>query len=248
MEINYVLWTLKGVLDKIPFDKPADGYIDINFSDTAVPHYIKQFFRVSIQFEDSLPFEACCTIRSPSHVVTVVIIMKKDYEDSFRAWLAGDAKALNSCCRRRELYCHEACHLVAIIRAFPSDRSSKVRDDFMGKIKEKFRKSLKNAAGLNAVPLVSVEKPGSSPSVFDKDHFRYADDSLNYFGLYQELMLDYDRMLACVRKLCAGMNGGVSLEDVERETLVSQHFFHNFKEKLTQFIDLLTEEMGANSG
>ena len=133
----------------------------------------------------------------------VVIIMKRQYETHFRAWLGGKNQILKECCFRRELYCHEICHLVAIIRAFPSDRSSRAREDFISKIKEKFLKSVKTAEEIMAVPLVSVENQGISPSVFDKDHFRYGNDSVNYFKLYQELMLPYDRMIDSAKHFCA---------------------------------------------
>jgi hypothetical protein len=246
MEISFTLWSLKGVLEKVPLEMPQDESIDINFSDVAVPYYIKQFFKVAIVYEDSLPYEACCTIYSPNHIVTVVIIMKRQYEEYFKMWKKGEVESniLDFCCLRRELYCHEMCHLTAIVRAFPSNRSSIAREDFKKKIQEKFKKSVDSAEKLKAVPLVSVEKTGASPSAFDKDHFRYDDDSLNYFGLYQELMLDYDKMLECVKKLCARINGEtITFEDVARETFVSRDFFQTFPEKLTEFRKLFAEEM-----
>ena len=244
MEINFTLWSLEGVLGKIPFNRSANGHVDINFFDSAVPYYIKRFFRISILFEESLPFEACCTIRSPNHILTVVIIMKKEYEDALRAWLAGDSTTLNSCCKRRELYCHEVCHLVAIIRAFPSNRSSSAREDFIEKIRQKFAESLDNAANFTAAHFVSVEANGESPSIFDKEHFRYANDSLNYFGLYQELMLDYDRMLDCAKKICARTNWESNpFDDIIRETFASNQFFQIFPEKLTELLRILAKEM-----
>ena len=230
-------------MSQIPFNQPADGHLDINFFDRAVPHYISEFFRVSILFEDSLPFEACCTVRAPNDIVTVVIIMKKEYENDFRAWLAGDSTTISSCCKRRELYCHEVCHLVAAMRAYPGSRSSTEREDFIGKVKAKFAKSLNNAANLTAVPLVSVEGNGGSPSIFDEDHFRYADDGLDYFGLYRELMLDHARMLDCAEKLCAHGNWEFTIVDVTKETFVSHQFLHIFQDKLAELIDVLDEKL-----
>ncbi|MDR2069923.1 MAG: hypothetical protein LBP81_00695 [Treponema sp.] len=232
-------------MEKIPVDSPSKGLVDLNFSEFAAPYYVKDVFRVSFVYEDSLPYEACCTIYSPRRVVTVVIIMKSQYEDSLRTWIGDHTQAVNVCCLRREIYCHETCRMVAIIRAFPSDRSSKVREDFIAKIKEKFAKSVDSAEELKAVPLVSLDPEGVSPSAFDKDHFRYGNDTLNYFRLYQELMLNYDKMIAAVKHLWASIAGtrSITLDDVAQETLVCHYFFQLFPEKLTELKELLAEEL-----
>lgn len=246
MDVSFTLWTLQDVLSKIPFDTPAASSLHLNFSDIAVPYYVKDIFRVAFLYEDELPYEACCAIYSPKNVITVVIIMKKKYENDLRAWLDGDTESITRCCLRRELYCHEACHLTAIIRAFPSDRSSKVRDDFIKKIKDKFLQSVETEEEVNSVPLVSAEESGASPSVFDNEHFRYAKDSLNYFRLFQELMLNYDKMAAAVKKLCAASSRPITFNDVAQVTLVPPSFFMLFPEKLTALKELLAEEMNKN--
>jgi hypothetical protein len=237
-------------LEKIPFDSPSAGTIDLDFAEISAPYYIKNTFKVSILYVESPPYEASCVIYSPENVVTVVIILKKQYEQDFRRWCSDKTKAIKPCCLRRELYCHEVCHLVAIIRAFPSDRSSRVREDFIAKIKEKFTKSVDSAEELKPVPImVSKEQAGKSPSVFDKDHFRYGNDSLNYFRLYQELMLNYDRMLEATEKLCENIvktRIPITYDDMARETLVSVSFFDLFPEKLTAFKALLAEEMSQS--
>jgi hypothetical protein len=225
VEVSFTLWSLKEVLAKIPFDSPAAGPVDLDFSDIAAPYYVKHDFKVSIQYEDSLPYEACCVLYSPKNVVTVAIIMKSQYESDFKAWLGRKGSAVGSCCLRRELYCHEACHLVAIIRSYPSDRSSAVREDFIAKIKEKFSKSVNTAEGLKSAPLVSMERAGASPSAFDKDHFRYGNDSLNYFRLYEELILPYDSISRAAKNLYANLAGKpITFDDVAQETFVSQIF------------------------
>jgi hypothetical protein len=246
MDVNFTLWSLNEVLAKIPFDNPSDSdLVDINFSEISAPYYVKNNFKVSIIYEDSLPYEACCSIYSPKNVITVVIIMKRIYETYFQQWKRGDKQFLKQCCFRRELYCHEACHLIAIIRAFPSDRSSIARDDFIVKIKEKFSKFINTAEEIKAVPLISTESQSASPSVFDKEHFRYSNDSVNYFGLYQELMLPYDRMVNAVEPLCDIFHktNNISFEDVAQETLVSQNFFDIFPEKLTVLKELLSKRI-----
>jgi hypothetical protein len=244
MDVNFTLWSLKEVLEKIPFDSPAAESVDMDFSEIDAPYYVKHIFKVSIIYEDSLPYEASCSIYSPKYMVTVVIIIRKQYEEKLRAWLAGDAASLGPSCFRRELYCHEACHLVAIIRALPSDRSSRVREDFIVKIKEKFAKSVNTAEEIKAAPFISIEREGKSPSFFDKEHFRYSNDSLNYFELYRELMLSYDKMTAAVKNLCANNTGTrIGFDDIARETLVYGTFFQVFPEKLTALIEMLAVEM-----
>jgi hypothetical protein len=246
VEVSFTLWSLKEVLEKIPFDSPAQGPVDLDFSDIAAPYYIKHGFKVSILYEESLPYEACCSIYSPGNVVTVVIIIKKCYEEALAAWMDGNTGALDGCCMRRELYCHEACHLVAIIRAYPSDRSSHAREDFVKKLKGKFTNSVNKAEGTKAVLLVSMEKPGSSPSFFDNDHFRYGNDSLNYFRLYQELMLNHEKMAVAVKTLCVNTAVRITFEDVAQETFVSDNFFKVFPEKWAAFIEMLIKDMSGH--
>jgi hypothetical protein len=250
MEVSFTLWSLKGVLEKIPLDEPAPGQIHLDFSSLAVPYYVKHGFKVSFLYEDGLPYDACCCIYSPESppaVVTVVIIMNRRYEVDFKDWLEHhDDKYLESCCLRRELYCHEACHLVAIIRAYPGDRTSRAREDFKKKLEEKFTRSVGTAEDLQPVPLVSMEQSGISPSVFDKDHFRYGNDNVNYFRLYQELMLDYERMSKALDVICARLapgEGVIYINDVSRETLVPVKFFEIFPEKITALKELLAEKI-----
>ena len=249
MDVSFTLWSLKEVLAKIPFDDPANSDpVDLDFSEIIAPYYVKNDFKVSFIYEESLPYEASCSIYSPKNKTTVVIIMKREYEDYFRAWQGGDKQGIEQCCFRRELYCHEACHLVGIIRAYPSVRTSKAREDFITKIKEKFTKSVKTAEEIKPAPLAASteEKSGESPSVFDKDHFRYGDDSLNYFDLYKELMFPYDRMISTIELIAKKYNGAIeniTFEDVEEVAFVSQNFFNIFPEKLVAFRELLAEKV-----
>lgn len=249
MEVTFTLWSLQAVLEKIPFDSPATGEaIHLDFSEMAVPFYVKNGFKVSFFYDDSLPREATCSIYSPRNVVTVVIIMKRKYEEALEAWLKEhEHKNLTPCCLRRELYCHEVCHLIAIIRAFPSDRVIKTRDDFIEKIKTKFARSVNAAEESIAIPLISEEKPGDSPSVFDKDHFRYENDDLNYFRLYEELMLNHEMMRGALEALCTSSKKPIYLEDVSRETLVPTHFFQIFPEKFIALRSLLAEMSNLNN-
>ena len=55
MDVSFVLWSLKEVLEKIPFNSPDEGPVDLDFSKIAAPHYIKHGFKVSIEYENSLP-------------------------------------------------------------------------------------------------------------------------------------------------------------------------------------------------
>jgi len=251
VEVSFTLWSVYNILEKIPFDAPVtEGAVHLDFSSMAVPYYIKNGFKVSIFYkDDSFPVDAACSIYSPKNVVTVVIIIKRKYEDSLRSWLfTHEDRYLENCCRRRELYCHEVSHLVAIVRAYPSDRSSKVREDFIGKLRGKFNKSINAAENSRAIPLlgsISVESPGESPSVFDKDHFRYDNDSLNFFKLYQELMFPYDRMSNTIAPLIEKYKktSSITFDDVAREALVAKNFFDIFHEKFTAFQGLLVESL-----
>ena len=248
MEISFALWSLHDLIKKLPFDSPVeDDAIHMDFSKLAVPYYVKNWFKVSIFYQDdSYPVDAACLIYSPKNIVTVVFIMKKKFENTFKLWFdTQDEKILDDCCRRRELYCHETCHLIAMIRAYPSDRSTKVREDFLIKLKKKFDKSINAAQDSRVVPLVSIENPGESPSVFDKDHFRYENDSLNFFLLYQELMFPYDRMVDSMPLMVEihKMGNGITFYDVAKKTFVAKNFFDTFPEKLAGFRQLLAEEL-----
>ena len=246
MEVSVALWSVRSILDIIPFDSPAIGNaVHLDCSKLAVPYYVKNIFKISIFYvDDTYPADATCSIYSPKNMVTVIFIIKRKYEDNFRSWLvAHEEKHLDLCCRRRELYCHETAHLVAIIRAYPSYRSSKVREDFLVKLRAKFSKSINTAQNTRSTPLVSMENPGESPSVFDKDHFRYNNDSLNFFLLYQELMLPYDRMVDSINLLAEKYRKtkSITFDDVAKETFVAKNFFDTFPEKLTAFQELLSE-------
>jgi hypothetical protein len=243
MEVSFTLWSMQDVLKKIPFGVPTEEAVHLDFSEMAVPYYVKNGFKVSILYvDDSFPVDASCSIYSPNTVVTVVIIIKQKFEEALRRWQSdsNDNDDLALCCRRKELYCHETSHLIAIIRAFPSDRSSKVRQNFIDKIKEKFENSISSAeSSMTAPMMISGEKSGASPSVFDKDHFRYEGDDLNYFRLYDELMLDYDTMYTALKKICDTEKEVIYLDDISRATLVPAQFFQIFPDKINVLNEIL---------
>jgi len=247
MDVNFTLWSLDDVLAKIPFDDPPDfDLVDLDFSKIAAPYYVKHNFKVMFIYDDSLPYEACCVIYYPENAstVTIVIIMHQKYERNLRAFRGGNKQFIEDCCFRRALYCHETCHLIGIIRAFPSDRSSKAREDFLEKIKDKFEKSVKTAEDINDVPF-SKEDLGKSPSGFEKDHFRYGDDNLNYFEVYKELMFPYDRMVKAIEPLreIYRRTNSFNHDDIAEITFVSREFFVIFPEKLIAFTELLAEKL-----
>jgi len=249
MDVNFVLWSLREVLEQIPFDSPAEGPVDLDFSKILVPYYVKNDFRVSIQYEDQLPYEAVSAVYSPegNKRITVPIIMRREYEESLRAWNNGnksDLSVLKRCCLRREIYCHEACHLTAIILAFPSERTSIALNEFLEKASKKFEESF-NKSRNEKIAYVSELKSGESPSNFDKYHFPYGNDNLNYFKLYQELMFPYDKMLKAAENITRNFDPTrqITFEDVARETFVPQSFFSAFPEKLIAFQGLLAEKM-----
>ena len=248
MEVNFTLWSLRSILNEIPFDSPVtENTIHLDFSKLAIPYYLKNGFKVSILYQDdSFPVDAVCSIYSPKSVVTVIFIIKRKYEESLSSWLAMQQdNSLEDCCRRRELYCHEVSHLIAIIRAYPSDRSSKVREDFIEKLKKKFEKSINSAEKTRSLQFISMEKADESPSDFDRDHFHYGDDRLNYFKLFQDLMLPYDKMIDIIESL--GVDyikvNGISFQDVMKNAYIAKTFFKSFPEKLMAFQELLAEKV-----
>jgi hypothetical protein len=246
MEARFTLRSLQQIIDRIPFDKPAWGPIDVDFSKLATPYHVRDIFNLSIEYESSLPFEASCSIFSPNNKVTVVMLMKQEYEEALRKYLEGDGSFLEQCCLRRELYCHEICHLFAIIRAYSSNRDSRVREEFMKRIKDKFIKSIGTAEKTKNVPWegVAIESQGVSPSAFDKDHFRYDDDGLNYFRLYEDLMLNEDLMANAAVKLSnVAKKGMLTYVDVARETFVSKDFFNFFPGKMDKLNELILEKL-----
>jgi len=250
MEIDFTLWSLLDILKLIPFDTPVDEpCIVLDLKKINPPQYIKdnfEFFFIYDENDDS-PYDASCSIYSPkdSKKIGIVISIKQKYEKALKQWLSTkNNDCLEDCCRRRELYCHEVSHLIAMLRAFTSGRFSVARDDFRTRSYEKFMRSLKIAEELKPV-LVSGVKTGTSPSIFDKEHFRYGNDSLNYFNLYQDLILPYDRMVGATEPICKHFMeaGDITFEHVAQETLVSENFFDIFPEKLTALRELLSKEM-----
>jgi hypothetical protein len=234
---------MQEILKAIPFNIPTGENVHLDFSKMAVPYYVKEGFKVSIFYvDDTFPVDASCSIFSPQEIVTIVIMIKGKFEDALGTWLKrDDVSVFNSCCRRRELYCHEASHLIAIIRAFPSNRYSKVRQDFLEKIRRKFEASIHAEQSFMAIGLISGERPGDSPSVFDKDHFRYEGDNLNYFRLYAELMLDYDTLRNALKNICAANKPYITLDEIAEQTFVPSQFFTIFPEKITEIRKILEE-------
>ncbi|MCL1836611.1 MAG: hypothetical protein FWG46_03590 [Treponema sp.] len=245
MDVSYTLWTMQDILKNIPFDKPAGEAVHLNFSDMQVPYYVKNWFRVSIFYEDdTFPLDAVCCIVSPQNVVTIVIIIKRKFEDELKKWLeSGEGIVPDICYRRRELYCHEVCHLIAIITAYPSNRSRMVRKDFEEKIRKKFDDSIRADQSMMDSGFVSQEGSNDSPSDFDKDHFRYENDHLNYFKLYAELMLPYDTLYEALEKVCSTKKYGESIyiSEIFQGICVQPQFLGKFPDKKADIRKILEE-------
>jgi hypothetical protein len=236
---------LSDVIMNIPFDVPSDKIFSLDFSDMRVPYYVQEWFKLSILYvDDTYPLEAFSCVFSPKRVVTFILIIKKKYEDYLIKWQEKkDVGILNRCYRRRELYCHETCHLIAIIRAFPSNRSLRERDEFVEKLKRKMAGSFYADLNMAANCLISQDGHDDSPSDFGKDHFSYEGDSLNYFKLYAELMLPYDRLYEALKKIyeTKGKDDSIFLEEISQETLVPPSFFIRFPEKKAEITEILKE-------
>lgn len=245
MEISYTLWTMQDILRNIPFDKPAGEAVHLSFSDIGVPYYVKNWFKVSIFYEDdTFPLDAVCCIFSPLHIVTIVIIIKRKFEEALNRGLEGsDTSILDLCYRRRELYCHETSHLIAIIMAYPSNRSQMVRKDFETKIRKKFDDSICADQSMMTSGFISQEGPNDSPSDFDKDHFRYENDNLNYFRIYAELMLPYDTLYNALKKVCSTKKPGefLYIDEILQGTFVQPSFLVKFPDKKAEIRKILEE-------
>lgn len=246
-EVNFTLWALKGILEKMPFDNVLSSTgVTLNFSATDdVPHYVKKWFVVKIiQTAAKTDYEACCCIReSANGLITIIVIMKKEYDDYFRAWANGskDEKTLAMCCIRRALYCHEACHIIAILRAFPHENTAFVRDKFFRKLRKKFDRDVMTAEETKSVHLGSISEEilGVSPSEFDEGHFGYGNDGLKYRRLYPELLFSYDKMVVFA-KHCAQMRQ-FSWDALREMMFVSGDFFYNFPSRLTTLKTIFKE-------
>ena len=64
MEVSFTLWSLQGILEKIPFDLTiTEEAVHLDCSQLAVPYYIKHGFKISfILTDDSFPVDAICSI------------------------------------------------------------------------------------------------------------------------------------------------------------------------------------------
>ncbi|MDR2702327.1 MAG: hypothetical protein LBB72_07845 [Spirochaetaceae bacterium] len=236
---------MQDILKSIPFDKPAGKTVHLDFSRMEVPYYVKNWFKVSIFYEDdTFPVDAVCSIFSPQDTVTIVIVIKRKFEDALNRWIKNnDASILDLCYRRRELYSHETSHLIAIIRSYPSNRSQKVRKDFEAKIRKKFYDSIGTDQSMMDSGFISQEKPNDSPSDFEKDHFCYENDNLNYFKLYAELMLPYNTLYDSLKKVCSTKKPGdfFSIGEILEGTLVEPSFFIKFPDKESEIRSILKE-------
>jgi hypothetical protein len=236
---------MQDILKNIPFDKPAGESVHLNFSNMQVPYYVKDCFKVSIFYEDdTFPLDAVSCIFSPQNIVTIVIIIKRKFEETFNRWLESkDNSVFDLCYRRRELYCHETCHLIAIIMAYPSNRSHRVRKDFEAKIRKKFDDSINADQSMMTSGFISQEGPNDSPSDFDKDHFRYEDDNINYFRLYAELILPYDTLYNSLKKVISTKKHGdfLYIAEILEGTTVHPSFLVKFPDIKADIRKILEE-------
>jgi len=122
-EVTRLIRSIKGILEQIPLDNPVTAdrfFIDPSKTDN-VPQHLKTKFQIMFRYQLGTPYAAACLIYSPKDTVTVVIIIKKEYEMFFHAFLKNfpTDKQLIQVCSRRSVYVHEICHMIAVIRLFP---------------------------------------------------------------------------------------------------------------------------------
>ena len=216
MDIHRVIRSISGILEKIPFEHPElRSRFNIETNDlNNIPFHVRRFIDVSFIYDGDVDFDACCVLQKTLLTYTVIIIINKKFELYFQQQEAINdflKRDYGMVCRRRELYCHEVCHLVAIIRAFPSyrDESSQgsfifnilqpynqrtkvesLEKKFFQKTKESFNVTLSGIKTMLTfnIPL-SFNDFENIPSEFDRDHFPYTGDDLNYFKLFSEFMV-----------------------------------------------------------
>jgi len=228
MEIQRVVRSISGILSNIPFDHPETRNRFIIETDELkdIPFHIRRYFDVCFIYTNEIEFDACCVLQKTLSIYTIIIIIKKEFETNFQQQeTISDflSRNYNKVCRRRELYCHEVCHLIAIIRAFPSVLFDSTRKnfflelsevfigkkdlgsqekEFFQKTKESFKRSLDSIKTMLTynIPL-SFNDFESAPTEFDRYHFPYKGDNLNYFELFSELMVSDKKLKKHIEKI-----------------------------------------------
>jgi len=215
-DIHRVVRSIGGILERIPFDRPElRNRFSIETNDLLnIPFHIRRFIDVGFIYTDKVAFDACCVLQKTITTYTVIIIINKKFELNFQHQETTSdflKRDYGMVCRRRELYCHEVCHLVAIIRAFPSYRDKPSTLNFLSSIfnenyvktkveslEKKFFQKTKESfnsvlSGLKTMMVFNITLSFNdfedTPSEFDRDHFPYAGDELNYFKLFSEFMV-----------------------------------------------------------
>ncbi len=228
MEVQHVVHSIREILEKVPLDRPElrNRFIIETNGMKNIPFHLSRYFNISFIYTNNIRFEACCVLQKTISIYTVIIIIKKDFETNFQQQEANPSflsRDYITVCRRRELYCHELCHLVAITRAFPSYQSDSMRKnffyalfqkfndksireshekEFFQKANESFKKvldGLKTMLDYN-IPL-SFNDFEDNPSEFDRDHFPYPGDNLNYFKLFSEFMASDKKLKKFMAKI-----------------------------------------------
>ena len=228
MNAAQVVRSIGGILEKIPFDRPElrNRFIIETNELNGIPYHVRRYFDICFIYTDNVKFDACCVLQKTVSTYTIIIVIKKKFETDFQQQEAiGNFLSRNykTVCRRRELYCHEVCHLVAIIRAFPSYRDApshkkfffglfetynvkakveSLEKIFFQKTKESFTRGLNDLRTtlVYNIPL-SFNDFADTPSEFDRDHFPYADDDLNYFKLFSEFMASDKKLRRHIEKI-----------------------------------------------
>jgi len=228
MDIHRVIRSINGILEKIPFDRPEirNRFLIETNDLNGIPFHIRRFIDVCFIYSANVSFDACCVLQKTISIYTVIIIINKKFELNFQQqetisdFLKRDYVMV---CRRRELYCHEVCHLVAIVRAFPDYRDKPSQLNFLSRIfnenyeknkvesleKRFFQKTKESfinvLSGLKAMLDFNINLSFNdfedTPSDFDRDHFPYADDDLNYFKLFSEFMVSDKKLKKHVGKI-----------------------------------------------
>jgi len=228
MEIQRVIRSISGILSNIPFDHPElrSRFVIETNELNGIPFYIRRYFEVCFIYRDNIEFDACCILKKSPLAYIIIIVIKKEFELNFYQQETNNnflSRDYSKVCRRRELYCHEVCHLIAIIRAFPSDQSESNQKNFFlrlskffiyktilesqekkffQKTKESFKRSLNSIRTMLSYSFpFSYNDFENTPTEFDRYHFPYEGDKLNYFKIFSELMVSNKNLKKHIGKI-----------------------------------------------
>ncbi|MDR0444088.1 MAG: hypothetical protein LBH44_11860 [Treponema sp.] len=135
-------------------------------------------------------------------------------------------------CKRRELYCHEITHAIAVINIFPDHISEDSRQQFLEKIKRKFERSLNDVETRSVFPFaLSFDTHKNNPWHIVNEHFSY-EDKLDYPAIYGNLMIDDNEITKTVKLYGEYVKNKIITSRPKSAIPITEYF------KQTKYIDI----------